>query len=453
MTDAPHPDLEQEGIAWRDQMVGTRARQLIITDIDVPQPDGPGDPDDQQTLVRALLYANDIEIAGIVVKPTDGALSETHRILDAYGEVQARLREHDPLFPDARELRSLVVQGQESDGLASVRLDVPLSDGAALILSVLDDDDPRPVWVTVWGWTNSLARALLQIRETRTPDELARAVRKLRVYAISDQDDSGPWLRREFPDLFYVVQPAGVPADPQTYFPAAWIGMSIGGPHQETMSREWISENIQSQGPLGAVYPDSLYITEGDTPSWMGLVPNGLAWSWNPGWGGWGGRYERAVPIVNGVAEERAAWTETDRTSDTLDGESSTMLTVSRWRDAYQRDFQNRLAWSLLPPEEVTPEPCVVVDGVPGVDPVFANLRVGGSLILDVSVTPSRESKTILEYQLYPEHQPGPALSFEPLPSGVRITRDAEGEAHLLVQATAFGPGVPVTRYRRIVVS
>lgn len=57
-----------------------------------------------------------------------------------------------------------------------------------------------------------------------------------------------------------------------------------------------------------------------------------------------GGRYELAISVVNGIAENRAAWNETTNTTDTIDGESSTRLTVSRWRDSYQRDFQNRLA-------------------------------------------------------------------------------------------------------------
>ena len=37
----------------------------------------------------------------------------------------------------------------------------------------------------------TLAQALMNLRESRPADELKRAVAKLRVYAISDQDDAG----------------------------------------------------------------------------------------------------------------------------------------------------------------------------------------------------------------------------------------------------------------------
>ncbi len=61
------------------------------------------------------------------------------------------------------------------------------------------EDDPRPLWVLAWGGANTLAQALLQARATRTRREVEAIVAKLRVYSISDQDDAGPWIRREFP--------------------------------------------------------------------------------------------------------------------------------------------------------------------------------------------------------------------------------------------------------------
>ena len=43
------------------------------------------------------------------------------------------------------------------------------------------------------------------MRDTRTPEQLEAFVSVLRVYAISDQDDAGPWIRREFPTLAYIA--------------------------------------------------------------------------------------------------------------------------------------------------------------------------------------------------------------------------------------------------------
>ena len=82
-----------------------------------------------------------------------------------------------------------------------------MSAGAELILRAADKIDPRPLWVLGWGGTNTLAQALLQARQTRTSAQLAALVSKLRVYTISDQDDAGPWIRREFPSLHYIAMP------------------------------------------------------------------------------------------------------------------------------------------------------------------------------------------------------------------------------------------------------
>ena len=71
--------------------------------------------------------------------------------------------------------------------------------GSRLLLAALEKPDPRPLWVSVWGGANTLAQALFDARRDRAPERLAELVGKLRVYAISDQDDAGPWLRREFP--------------------------------------------------------------------------------------------------------------------------------------------------------------------------------------------------------------------------------------------------------------
>ncbi len=43
--------------------------------------------------------------------------------------------------------------------------------------------------------------------DERSEDEMEKLIAKLRVYTISDQDDAGRFLRREFPKLFYIVSP------------------------------------------------------------------------------------------------------------------------------------------------------------------------------------------------------------------------------------------------------
>ena len=175
-----------------------RPRLLVLTDI-------ANEPDDQMSLVRLLVYSNQLDIEGLVAT-TSTWMKRAVRpdviraVIDAYAKVQPNLLKHEPGFPTADALRAVVTTGQPGYGMAAVGPD-KMSPGAELIMRAADRDDPRPLWVTAWGGANTLAQALLHVRATRTPAQLEQFVSKLRVYAISDQDDAGPWIRREFPTL------------------------------------------------------------------------------------------------------------------------------------------------------------------------------------------------------------------------------------------------------------
>jgi Protein of unknown function (DUF1593)/Phage integrase family len=123
-----------------------------------------------------------------------------------------------------------------------------------------------------------------------------------RVYSISDQDESGPWMRQEFPDLFYIVTPSnsfGTPLSQEDFIPATWGGINTlatsgqgfneaSGVDNTKVLEPWLDANIRSKGPLGAAYPPIQFLMEGDMPSWFSLVNNGLDSYRNPSWGGWG---------------------------------------------------------------------------------------------------------------------------------------------------------------------
>jgi hypothetical protein len=126
------------------------------------------------------------------------------------------------------------------------------SEGSKWIIAIVDRGDPRPVWVAVWGGANTLAQALWKVKQDRSPEEVEKFVGKLRVYTISDQDDAGPWLRRTFPGLIYIVSPGG------DYARATWSGISgekqykFSGPDFSLVSNDWIDEHVQhGHGPLG----------------------------------------------------------------------------------------------------------------------------------------------------------------------------------------------------------
>jgi len=260
-------------------------RVIILSDIEA-------DPDDTQSLIRLLLYSNEIDIKGIVATTSCWHKSMVNpesikKIVQAYEIVQPNLIKHDEAFPAAEKLYSLIKEGIPKYGMQGVGKGMD-SEGSDLIISELQNDDKRPLWIPAWGGVNTLAQALFTLKNTKSEKELQKLVAKFRVYSISDQDDSGIWLRNNFPELFYIVSPG------DDYGSTTWsaINTAVKGINNSEISNSWISENIQQgHGPLGAAYPDVAWGVEGDTPSFLNLIQNDLSDPEHPEWGGWGGRY------------------------------------------------------------------------------------------------------------------------------------------------------------------
>jgi hypothetical protein len=374
-----------------------RPRVVVMTDI-------ANEPDDQMSLVRFLLYSNEWDTEGLVAVTSTWMKARVRpdvilSVLDAWAKVQPHLLKHAPGFPTAAALRAVVVPGQPGYGMAAVG-EGRTSPGAELILRAAEKADPRPLWVLAWGGTNTLAQALLTARATRTPAQVEAIVSKLRVYTISDQDDAGPWLRREFPKLRYVATAST--QDGEEYYFATWTGISgdrfyrnCPGADFTTFTDEWVNAHIRGKGPLGALYPHPCCIHEGDTPSFLGLVDNGLASAMSPAFGGWGGRYVWRQPS----GETRAFWTQggdsypgRDSSRDTVigtDGRSYTsdQATIWRWRTAFQNDFAARMDWTIRRPGEANHSPKVVVNGRPGTEPLVLGAEVGRPVVLDADGT------------------------------------------------------------------
>ena len=136
------------------------------------------------------------------------------------------LARHAAGFPDRRRAAHGRRRGQPGFGMDAVG-PARCRAGAELISARPTKPDPRPLWVLAWGGANTLAQALMQARATRTPQQLDAIVAKLRVYAISDQDDAGPWIRREFPRLHYIAMPS-TPDGEQYYLRRGPASAAIG---------------------------------------------------------------------------------------------------------------------------------------------------------------------------------------------------------------------------------
>ena len=369
-----------------------RPRVIIMSDIG-------NEPDDQMSLVRLLLYSNEFEIEGIIASTSTWQKTAVHpetmhALIQAYGRVRSNLLLHAKGWPTAEDLEARAFTGQPGYGMAATGAD-KLSGGAEAIIRAVDRDDPRPLWICVWGGANTLAQALLHVRATRPAGGVDRFVEKIRVYAISDQDDSGPWIRCEFPNLFYIVQPSTQRGD--DYYYATWTGISGdvyyrngAGADSTTVTNEWLDANIRSKGPLGKLYPKFAFIMEGDTPSFLGLIDNGLNSYRRPDWGGWGGRYVYRQPY----GETHAIWTQGGNlfsrvtSQDTVAGEdgreyTSDQATIWRWREAFQNDFAARMDWTIADYAHANHNPLVEVNSQSGTTPIVIDAEVGKPVSLD----------------------------------------------------------------------
>ncbi len=361
------------------------------------------EPDDQMSFVRLLLYSNELDLEALVATTSTWQKSkvqpETMRqIIAAYGEVRANLLKHATGWPDTAALDALVSAGQPAYGMAAVGAD-KMTAGAAAIIRAADKNDPRPLWVTLWGGANTLAQALQHVRATRSPAELDKLIAKLRVSSISDQDDAGPWLRREFPNLHYIVKPSS--PDSGEYASATWTGISgdvyyrnCAGADGSTVTNEWLETNIRGKGPMGKFYPKFAFIMEGDTPSFLGLTNNGLNSFRNPTWGGWGGRYIWRQPY----GETHSIWSQGGdlfprvTSADSvvgIDGKTyvSDQATIWRWRTAFQHEFAARMDWTIKAFAQANHHPVVIVNGKDGTAPIYIDAEVGKSLTLDASAS------------------------------------------------------------------
>jgi len=447
-------------------------RVIVLTDIGA-------EADDTESMVRLLLYSDVIDIQGLIAttsvwKKTSVSPELIQEVVAAYGEVHANLVKHDIDYPSAEKLQALIMRGFPEYGMKGVG-EGKDSAGSALIIRELEKKDDRPLWISVWGGANTLAQALYKLRATKSPAELDRLVAKLRVYTISDQDDSGPWMRKSFPKLFYIVSPGG------DYGSATWTGINIFVPgiDNTTISNQWLAQHIQQgHGPLGAVYPDVAYGMEGDTPSWLGLIPNGLSDPEHPEWGGWGGRYELYrpdVPVKDPKtfllgepieAETRPIWTNAaDEAVLPLAGEfgratkagdklaADARATVWRWRNDFQNDFAARMEWATKPYSQANHPPRAILD-CPGEFTVHS----GQAFALSAHATDQDGDNVGLIWLQYPDagswKKPVKMLYAENLARVDLIAPEVKKPEtlHFILRVTDKG-SPPLTRYKRVIVT
>lgn len=287
-----------------------KPRLVVLTDI------GPADvePDDNESAVRLMAYADCFEIEAICTTigwncdpyPAEWA-TYLYRVIDAYatdvenlmkrsGQTQFLSQEEENgqqtlgYWPSAAYIRSRAMMGSQRAGIGIIG-EGNDSPGSDFLIRLADEADERPIYVTAWGGANTLAQAIWRVSQTRSAEELKRFLHKFRLYTITDQDmqwsmrmqrdySSHQWMRREFAEDLMMV-----------WDESAWLNQN------ELGKRDWprYATLIQGKGAMGKTYPTYKWGVEGDTPSFLNCMPNGLNDPNDPTQVGWGGYHVFAL--------------------------------------------------------------------------------------------------------------------------------------------------------------
>ncbi|MDO5442704.1 MAG: DUF1593 domain-containing protein [Bacteroidia bacterium] len=440
-----------------------KPRLVVMTDI------GPAEvePDDNESAVRLLSYADRFEIEAIcttigwncdpypaewqeyLIRVVDGYETDVHNLMKRSEQTGFKSIEEENgsqelgYWPSPEYIRSRVMYGSERAGIGVIG-EGNDSAGSDFLIELALEDDPRPIWVTSWGGSNTLAQAIWRYSQTATPEQLKAFVNKFRIYTITDQDmqynmrmnrsySSHQWMREQFKDDLKFI-----------WDESAWYNQNDLG------KANWdkYAEFIQNHGEMGKVYPHYLWGVEGDTPSFLYVMPNGLNDPEDPTQVSWGGYH------TYNISPDRKtyAWTNWQKP-------------VKGISDAYEKkfypdefnDFAARMAWAN--DGEGNTNPIVVVNGEKGIAQIALKAKTGKKVKLDASATKDAEGDALtFNWWIQPE-----AGSYEgEMPeingkdsakASVTIPEDAAGKTlHIICEVHDDG-AFNLVSYRRVVIT
>ncbi|MBN2443033.1 MAG: DUF1593 domain-containing protein [Spirochaetales bacterium] len=274
-------------------------------------------------------------------------------------------------WPSPDYLRKRTMMGSKYRGMKYIGADNN-SDGSNLIIGQADENDDRPVWVTIWGGGNTLAQAIWQVQHTRSDADLKAFLHKIHVYTITDQDrhydgsegyevSSHQWMRREFSeDLLFI------------WDECAWKFQN------DTGRNKWeeYETHIQNHGSLGSQYPKYKYGVEGDTPSFLHIMPTGLNNPDIPNQAGWGGYFEW------GIGADNATYAYTNNRGIAY---KISMKYQKHFYPATFNNFAARMDWAKE--GKGNRNPIIVIDGDASINIMTKTPPRGAVITLDASET------------------------------------------------------------------
>jgi len=153
-----------------------------------------GEIDDECSMVRFLLYANEWDIEAIVTSSSQyhwqghewAGDDWIDPYLAAYEKIHPNLLKHDSSYPTPAYLRERYKMGNMS---AEGEMEEVTEGSQIIVKTLLDDSDQSPIWLQAWGGINTIARALKTIEEDH-PERMAEVAEKIRFYFIFEQDST-----------------------------------------------------------------------------------------------------------------------------------------------------------------------------------------------------------------------------------------------------------------------
>ena len=425
-----------------------KPRLVVCTDI------APADvePDDMESMVRLMAYADMFEIEALITSvgwncdPYPAEWAEyLQRVIEAYRKDVPKLmrrsgqQEFMPLedenkqqyigyWPSADYVKSRAVMGSIHGGIKAIGADND-SPGSELLIRLADEDDTRPIYVAAWGGANTLAQAIWRVKQTRSAEELKKFVRKFRIYTITDQDmqysmrmnrsySSHMWLRKEFADDLQFVWDEG------TWQEQCELGKRHWQQHKD---------NIQGRGALGGEYPTYKWGVEGDTPSFLYVMPNGLNNPEDPHQAGWAGYHERGM-CADSLTTAWTSWQEPVH--------SISVGYKQRFYPDELNDFMARMQWAAEGKGNLNPYIVIPNDTI-------------NSLSLDASKSFDPDGDN-LQFSWWQQPEIGKTKvkieqADQPIAT-LRIPADAKGDTiHIICEVHDDGP-YHLPAYRRIII-
>ena len=440
-----------------------KPRLVVCTDI------APADvePDDMESMVRLMAYADMFEIEALITSvgwncdPYPAEWAEyLQRVIEAYRKDVPKLmrrsgqQEFMPLedenkqqyigyWPSADYVKSRAVMGSIHGGIKAIGADND-SPGSELLIRLADEDDTRPIYVAAWGGANTLAQAIWRVKHTRSAEELKKFVRKFRIYTITDQDmqysmrmnrsySSHMWLRKEFADDLQFVWDEGT-----------WQEQCEQG------KRHWQQhkDNIQGRGALGGEYPTYKWGVEGDTPSFLYVMPNGLNNPEDPHQCGWAGYHERGM-CADSLTTAWTSWQEPVR--------SISVGYKQRFYPDELNDFMARMQWAAEGKGNLNPYVVIPNDTINITITKKKKVKKGTMIPLSLDASKSFDPDgDNLQFSWWQQPEIGKTKvkieqADQPIAT-LRIPADAKGDTiHIICEVHDDGP-YHLPAYRRIII-